>query len=148
MDGKAWYKQQLQKSEWKEKRAEIYARDGHACVDCKKRGVTIHCHHNHYVKGMKPWDYPAYALVTVCKDCHDKRHKAVILRHDSHEDAEMWYLFMEVEAAMLEEELAERRRRIDWIEEHGGIWEGNGRYYALVDKDGQEWFFDENGSEM
>ncbi|WP_437193929.1 hypothetical protein [Planctomicrobium sp. SH527] len=39
MDGKEWYKQQLQTPEWKAKRAEVYARDGYgngrpAMSDC------------------------------------------------------------------------------------------------------------------
>ena len=48
--------------EWKDKRSEIYARNDYRCVDCSKIGVTIHCHHIHYVKGMKPWEYGGLRL--------------------------------------------------------------------------------------
>jgi hypothetical protein len=148
MNGKDWYQQQLQTPQWKEKRREIYKRDSFSCVDCGQTGVTMECHHNHYVRGKEPWNYPAYALVTVYGDCHEKRHKARILKHDSHEDAEMWYLFADLEAAILEENLALRSKRIERLERKGAVWEQNGRFYGLVDKKGRERFFDEDGNEM
>jgi hypothetical protein len=148
MNGKEWYSQQLSKPEWKAKRKQIYNRDSYSCVDCRKRGVTINCHHNHYVTGKMPWDYPDYALETVCNDCHQKRHKTFILTHASHEDAEMWYLFADLEAAMLEEELKERRERIGRLEDQGTVWDHGARSYSIVDDRGRHCFFDEDGNEM
>jgi hypothetical protein len=159
MDGKEWYKQQLQTPEWKEKRREIYERDDYVCVDCTNRGieckrgtVRIHCHHKYYVKGMKPWEYPAHALVSLCDACHEKRHRLLTMTHDSHEDAEMWILFSEAEAALLEmlieEEEEARRKRIDRLERKGADWDGNGRFWSYVDKKGVSRFFDEDGNPM
>jgi 5-methylcytosine-specific restriction endonuclease McrA len=51
MDGKTWYQEQLKRPEWKAVRREVYRRDAWACVDCGERGVTLDCHHLHYVKG-------------------------------------------------------------------------------------------------
>jgi hypothetical protein len=148
MDGKAWYKQQLEKPEWKAKRAEIYKRDNYACVDCGSRGVTINCHHLHYVRGKKPWEYPSYALETVCDACHVKRHKAVILKHATHEEAEMWWDFAAAEAAFLEYELRERDNRCRSLEDRGAEWNPEGRYLGLVDEEGRERFFDEDGCDL
>ena len=36
------------------------------------KGLNIH--HTYYIKGYKPWDYDNDALVTLCEDCHRKRH--------------------------------------------------------------------------
>lgn len=45
------------------------------------RGLNIH--HNYYVRGKKPWEYPNDALVTLCEDCHKKRHENAIPLLDS-----------------------------------------------------------------
>ncbi len=37
------------------------------------KGLNVH--HNYYIQGKKPWDYPNSALVTLCEDCHKKRHE-------------------------------------------------------------------------
>lgn len=37
------------------------------------KGLNIH--HTYYIKGQKPWDYEGEALVTLCEDCHKKRHE-------------------------------------------------------------------------
>jgi len=34
----------------------------------------LNIHHKYYIKGKKPWDYPNTALITLCQDCHHKRH--------------------------------------------------------------------------
>jgi hypothetical protein len=148
MDGKAWYKKQLETPEWKAKRSEIYRRDNYSCVDCGSRGVTINCHHNHYVRGKKPWEYPSYALETVCDMCHERRHKTKILVHVTHDDAEMWYLFADLEAAILEEELRARRERIRRLEDQDAVWNSEGRFYCLFDEGGRERFFDEDGNDL
>jgi hypothetical protein len=148
MDTKEWYRRQLERPEWKEKRAEIYERDRRTCVDCSKTGVKIHCHHEHYVTGKKPWEYPAYALVTLCAACHEKRHKKLIPKFASHEEAEMWILFAEIEEEKLRWELEKRADRIDELVRRGATWDSENRYYALADRKGKERFYDEEGNEL
>lgn len=36
--------------------------------------LPLHVHHKHYIKGKEPWDYDDSALITLCADCHKKRH--------------------------------------------------------------------------
>lgn len=45
------------------------------------KGLNIH--HNYYVRGKKPWEYTNDALVTLCEDCHRKRHEKAIHILDS-----------------------------------------------------------------
>ena len=40
------------------------------------KGLNIH--HTHYVLGKLPWDYSNEYLITLCKDCHQERHKYAI----------------------------------------------------------------------
>jgi len=49
------------------------------------KGLNVH--HTYYIKGHKPWEYENDALVTLCEDCHKKRHKgtAVPLLNDNKE---------------------------------------------------------------
>ena len=49
------------------------------------KGLNVH--HTYYVKGHKPWEYENDALVTLCEDCHKKRHEgtAVPLLNDNKE---------------------------------------------------------------
>lgn len=37
--------------------------------------TQLHIHHKYYIKGKKPWEYDNEALVTLCADCHQKRHQ-------------------------------------------------------------------------
>ena len=37
------------------------------------KGLNVH--HNYYIEGHKPWEYEDEALVTLCEDCHKKRHE-------------------------------------------------------------------------
>lgn len=36
------------------------------------KGLNIH--HMYYIKGNKPWEYEDSALITLCEECHKKRH--------------------------------------------------------------------------
>lgn len=36
------------------------------------KGLNVH--HKYYMQGLKPWEYPNDALITLCEDCHKKRH--------------------------------------------------------------------------
>lgn len=73
------YEELLQTKEWKAKRESILQRDKHKCVFC---GSTqdLQVHHKYYSKYpngkmVKPWNYPDNALITLCKDCHNKIHR-------------------------------------------------------------------------
>lgn len=37
------------------------------------KGLNIH--HNYYIEGYRPWQYNNSALVTLCEECHKKRHE-------------------------------------------------------------------------
>ncbi len=63
-----WYRHPL----WQKKRLEVMQRDGFRCVRCGTDSQLLHVHHNYYVKGRKPWEYPNYAYQTLCEDCHPK----------------------------------------------------------------------------
>lgn len=39
----------------------------------KMKGLNIH--HTYYIRGHKPWEYEDDALVTLCENCHKKRHE-------------------------------------------------------------------------
>ena len=36
---------------------------------------VLNVHHNYYIVGKNPWEYPNDALVTLCESCHQKRHE-------------------------------------------------------------------------
>lgn len=38
------------------------------------KGLNVH--HTYYTKGCKPWEYENDSLVTLCEDCHKKRHES------------------------------------------------------------------------
>lgn len=47
------------------------------------KGLNIH--HTYYVKGHKPWEYDNEALVTLCENCHKKRHETSSVPYYDHE---------------------------------------------------------------
>lgn len=64
---------------WKAKRQEILARDGHQCIICGS-SVELQVHHRQYlfVKATQrfkaPWDYPDHLMITLCSSCHSRGH--------------------------------------------------------------------------
>ncbi len=66
----ATYKQQLTDPRWQRRRLEILQRDGFKCQECGDSISELHVHHGYYASGMKPWDYPAETLHTLCHECH------------------------------------------------------------------------------
>lgn len=60
---------------WQKRRLEIMDRDNFSCVDCDDSESTLNVHHAYYVKGREPWEYPPFALSTLCEDCHKRRHE-------------------------------------------------------------------------
>lgn len=68
------YKEKLLSDEWNEKRLIILERDNFSCRKCKSRGVTLHVHHEIYLKDKNPWQYPNKHLITLCDTCHSWIH--------------------------------------------------------------------------
>lgn len=68
------YKEQLESPEWQKKRLEILNRDGWTCQECGDKETQLHVHHRYYVNdGRMAWEYPFFALLTLCKNCHAKK---------------------------------------------------------------------------
>lgn len=61
--------------EWKELRKKVLDRDNHTCTKCKRKSKILHCHHLYYTPVRLRYEYPISALVTLCKQCHEKFHK-------------------------------------------------------------------------
>lgn len=68
------YLNKLQDKRWQEKRQRILERDKHTCRKCQTSGIELHVHHLFYIECTEPWDYEDYLLITLCKECHEKRH--------------------------------------------------------------------------
>lgn len=45
------------------------------------KGLNIH--HTYYIRGLKPWQYDNKCLITLCEDCHQKRHQSPVVIYDS-----------------------------------------------------------------
>ncbi len=69
-DSKAEYAAKFKDPRWQRKRLEVLERDDWQCQDCNSREETLNVHHLYYKFGCDPWDYPDFALVTLCEDCH------------------------------------------------------------------------------
>lgn len=66
------YSDKLRDPRWQKKRLEILNRDAFTCVFCESTEKELHVHHRRYERGKDPWEYPDQALVTLCKDCHER----------------------------------------------------------------------------
>lgn len=51
------------------------------------KGLNVH--HKYYVYGKKPWEYDDEALVTLCEDCHQKRHENLVPLYRTSSDIEL-----------------------------------------------------------
>lgn len=71
---KKTYAEKLLDPQWQKKRLEIMARDNFACQGCFDSESTLSVHHRYYITGREPWEYPSWAYVTLCKDCHKHHH--------------------------------------------------------------------------
>lgn len=38
----------------------------------------LNVHHEFYIDGKKPWEYHDGALITLCEECHKKRHRSLV----------------------------------------------------------------------
>jgi len=71
------YREKLLDPRWQKKRLSIFKRDDWECVSCGNKDNTLHAHHIFYEAGHDPWDYPDYALITLCAECHEYEHDAL-----------------------------------------------------------------------
>ena len=70
------YFEKLKDPRWQKKRLEVFDRDGWECVICDSKETTLHAHHIYYEFDKNPWEYPDYALMTLCSECHEAEHEA------------------------------------------------------------------------
>ena len=73
------YRNLLKSDKWRSRRKEILDRDNHKCCWCGS-SKYLQVHHRYYElypdnSFVEPWDYPDNALMTLCKECHEKAHK-------------------------------------------------------------------------
>ena len=57
-------------------RLQVFERDKWTCRTCDATDKTLHVHHVFYRPGREPWDYPIWAFLTLCADCHEPAHEA------------------------------------------------------------------------
>jgi 5-methylcytosine-specific restriction endonuclease McrA len=70
------YEQYGQSDEWKQKRAQVYERDGWTCQKCGAgHKAILQAHHITY---FNVGDEPLRDLITLCKLCHDREHGRAI----------------------------------------------------------------------
>jgi len=67
------YAEKLKDPRWQKKRLEVFAAANFICSECGTDKKTLHVHHPFYKRGLEPWEYPTWALICICKDCHEQR---------------------------------------------------------------------------
>lgn len=45
-------------------------------MECESDEKTLHVHHCYYERGLMAWEYPDFALKTLCGDCHIARQES------------------------------------------------------------------------
>lgn len=74
---------------WQKKRLEILELDEFKCRFCCSEENELQVHHRYYVPGRMPWEYPYFALITLCRKCHENEKESPC---DSWEEsAEMFF---------------------------------------------------------
>ncbi len=71
------YSDLLRDPRWQKMRLKIMERDDFKCVHCGDGTNTLNVHHQEYLKGKKPWEYPHEYLITLCEECHGMEHIAL-----------------------------------------------------------------------
>ena len=69
------YAEKLKDPRWICRRHEILERDGHQCRYCRTQEGPLQVHHTYYAWGKEPWEAEDKHLLTLCRDCHEKRQK-------------------------------------------------------------------------
>lgn len=71
MAKKSTYSEKLTDPRWQRLRLEVLDRDNWQCQLCLADDKTLYVHHNYYIAGHEPWEYPSADLHAYCKDCHE-----------------------------------------------------------------------------
>ena len=71
---KEQYAEALQHPKWQKKRLKMFERGNWQCRECGDTETMLHLHHLKYTKKY-PWNEPAKNLITICSNCHKKKHK-------------------------------------------------------------------------
>ena len=64
---------------WLEFSGKVKRRDEYRCLQCGRSEpeVVLQVHHEIYIKGKAPWDYPLSDCRTLCKGCHVRSHNLI-----------------------------------------------------------------------
>ena len=64
---------------WDTFSARVKQRDGYKCLQCQRGAdeVVLQVHHEVYIEGKPPWEYPLSDCRTLCKGCHAREHKLI-----------------------------------------------------------------------
>lgn len=66
------YPEKLRHPLWQRKRLEVLDRHDFTCRGCGDREKTLHVHHQYYAAKRMPWEYPDWAYLVLCEDCHNE----------------------------------------------------------------------------
>jgi 5-methylcytosine-specific restriction endonuclease McrA len=80
----SYYMSLLRDPRWQKKRLKIMDRDKWNCIRCGDKSSTLNVHHEYYQRGLKPWDYPDSALITLCEPCHQSEHGHKVKKNSYH----------------------------------------------------------------
>jgi len=64
---------------WFDFSSKVKTRDGYSCLQCgrTKNEVVLQVHHENYIEGRAPWEYPLSDCRTLCKGCHARTHNLI-----------------------------------------------------------------------
>lgn len=71
---KSKYAEQYKDPRWQKKRLEILNLCNWRCGNCGDGTNPLHVHHLYYVPERMIWDYPNFALTSLCDSCHSDQH--------------------------------------------------------------------------
>ena len=69
------YWEKLKDPRWQRKRLEVMKRSFFSCEKCYREDQTLNVHHLYYMSKRDPWEYPDFALISVCEECHAEEHE-------------------------------------------------------------------------
>jgi len=72
---KQTYYEKLKDPRWQRKRLEVMNRAHFLCEKCYNENNTLNVHHLYYMSKRDPWDYPDFALICICNECHADEHE-------------------------------------------------------------------------
>jgi len=81
------YLEKLRDPRWQKKRLQILERDLFSCRICGDSESPLNVHHLYYCRNRAPWDYPHWALISLCEECHS---------NDENRDKTDWEALLEI----------------------------------------------------